>query len=255
MIDAQEKARIQNRLRMGNSPKRIALDYPETVGIREMIEDIRQQMLFSQRMRAVDVVAKPVQQVSWCDALPLNIGALIIECCDRHDYPVERLFDNNTGLAVRQMIAHALRHRWAKNHSEIGEILKVTDYTAANLSRTYKGPNPTTVPPMPEVDAALLPMLRRIAGEHQSTEWAIIHSAGLRGVALEARQQFVFHLYFELAWDPIDIVALIPMATRHVSTTALCHIARTGKDVEACQAARGRKLDAAERAGRRRRYG
>lgn len=248
MIDHREENRIRSRLRMGNSPKRIALDYPDSQGMLTAIEEIKQRMAAERRFGffAPLVVAK-AKPKPWIGDLPLNIGKLIEECCDYCDCDLEDLPKSPLAVEARRMIAHALRHRWAYDYASIGAVLSVGDDTASALSKSYAGPLPVTVPPVPDIDKELLPTLRRVAGEYRTTEYAIINGAGIQGVLTDARQHFTYLLFYDHYWLIADIAKLIGATERHVSVLVQANAKKLGANKEKMDRIRRRHVAARKR--------
>ncbi|WP_319498046.1 hypothetical protein [uncultured Cohaesibacter sp.] len=211
ILSEEERAKIMHRLRIGNSPKTIALNYTGIIGIREEIEDIKAEMNGGRKhlvMRvpeggeraSVDADDRfdMAPQDGWFARLEPSIQRLILECCGHHDIRLEQFMQAKKGRAARAMVANALHFRWAMPYEQVAECLCCAILTAKSTSNAWKGKTPVTVPPIPDVPGwsiKLAALLRLTAGEYRTTERAILMGVGLRDVADAARKHLVYRLY------------------------------------------------------------
>ena len=245
MFTAPEEARIRQRLRRGNSPKRIALDYstPDCpmVGVRAAIEAIRAQMLGLPAQGAGEAGnhqerAFVAGREAWWQGLSPDLQALVWEVCRRHSLMLSELHKGTGGKEARFMLAHALRHRWAMSYSQIGHLLDVGDLTAARWASQWQGKPPAASPPMPDLPNPVLPLALAVAGEYRLTVWALIKSGRCPDLAQRARGCLAVRLYTELGYTKKQINHALAGDNKTVQAAMDAYARARGLDARALDA-------------------
>ncbi|PLW79090.1 hypothetical protein [Cohaesibacter celericrescens] len=195
MINPQEAARIRQRLTRGNSPRRIALDYPDSPNILADIYAIQ-----GGRPRGAtdsDETEIPSSDPVWFKLLDGRIKHLVRECCAYHDLSLSDLMAYHKGSAARSQLCYALRHRWAMGYEEMSELLGLRPQVVCKLANRWTGKVPALAPEPPKMPTPIAPLVRALAGEYGTTEWAIVKGIGQQNVATAARNHLSYKLYTE----------------------------------------------------------
>ena len=253
LLSDKEQANIMHRLRIGNSPKQIALNYTGITGIRDEIERIRAEMLGIANRHVMrgpeggergsepavlgpetaDLFAQGKE--SWYCALSSDLKMLVREICHRHSLSLLELLNGND-KAARGMFCAELRERWAMSFSEISRLLGIHDITAKKLADNWIGRPAVTNPPTPKVPADVLPVLLAVAGEHRVTCYAIIKSVRLQKLCEAARAHFTYRLYTDLGYSTEDVARLFACSSKTVRLMLAGHIEAKGLNATAAEA-------------------